>query len=130
MLTSSTNAVLELATSITKLQSEKSNATFYDVATAWKRVQQFRDRVISVYYDILISLYNEQPMPGVIPPNSKANALFNHFGNNRLNGDIGNLSGVTVSLNLFYSILIVIVIKVYTYLPYRRLRQRKTDVVY
>mmetsp|Transcript_4365 Transcript_4365/g.6292 ORF Transcript_4365/g.6292 Transcript_4365/m.6292 type:complete len:916 (+) Transcript_4365:298-3045(+) len=96
MLTSSMNSVVELVTAINKLDNEKSNTTFYDVATAWKRVQQFRDRVISVYYDVLVSLYNEQALPGVIPPNSQANAILNHFGNNRLTGDIGNLSGVTL----------------------------------
>jgi len=96
MLTSSINAVIELATAISKLESDSSNPAFANVANAWKQVEQFRNRVLGVYYSALVHIYDEQAIPSVIPPNSKTSASVDPFGNNRLIGDIGNLSGVTM----------------------------------
>jgi len=99
MLTSSVNALLELTTAISKLESDTSNPAFADVASAWKRVKQFRNRVLSVYYNTLVHIYDEQAIHSVLPPNSSKQANehnIDHFGNNCLIGDIGNLSGVTM----------------------------------
>jgi hypothetical protein len=105
MLQTASNTVIELASFIVKLDTENtSNNNYYEVSSAWKRVQSYRDRVIGLYHQVLAFIYEEAPVPGVFPTTTAAatnnsNSQLNAFGNNRLSGDVGNLSGITVSVS-------------------------------
>jgi hypothetical protein len=96
LLQASVTAAIDLAYNIAKLETGASNAGFSNVATSWKRVKSYRDRVMGVYYDVLVYIYREQPSPSVTPPNSSNDPQLTAFGNNRLAGDVGNLAGVTI----------------------------------
>ena len=98
MMQSSVSAVVELASAVIKLDGpyENSNLAYLDVANAWKRVQSYRSRVMGVYYNVLAHLYQEPDHVAVYPLKSNATSQLNAFGNNRLNGDVGTLSGITV----------------------------------
>lgn len=100
MLQSAIGSVIELTSTIASLDNTNaSGAAYYDVASSWKRVQSYRDRVLGLYYHVLTYIYEEQGVPSVFPNNSNnnSNPQLNAFGNNRLSGDVGNLSWVTVS---------------------------------
>ena len=108
MLVSSCNSLIDLASAI--LSSSKSgnqstnsgggvdgvNASFsyYEIPGLWKRAKSYRDRVLGVYLDVLIFLLRpEEASEGATSGSSDATK----FGNNRLSGDIGDLSSITVS---------------------------------
>ena len=99
MMHSSVNAAIELASCVSALDGSSgsiSNAAYYEVANAWKRMQSYRNRVMGVYYAVLAYLYEEPDVPSVNPMNASDTSHLNAFGNNRLSGDVGNLSGITV----------------------------------
>lgn len=98
MLQSAIGSVIELTSTIASLDSTNaSSAAYYDVASSWKRVQSYRDRVLGLYYHVLTYIYEEPGVPSAFPNNNNSNPQLNGFGNNRLSGDVGNLSWVTVS---------------------------------
>lgn len=101
MLQSANNTVIEIATLIGKLDASSGNNNYYEISTSWKRVVSYRDRVMGVYYQVLVYIYQEPVLPGITPVTSaattNANSQLNGFGNNKMSGDVGNLSGVTVS---------------------------------
>jgi len=98
MLQTAVNTVIELASAIGKLDPAAKNNNFYEISTAWKRVQSYRDRVMGMYYEVLVFIYQETAPPGVCPEaaaTNNNNSQLNGFGNNKLSGDVGNLSDVT-----------------------------------
>lgn len=100
MIVNSANTLIDLAAAINAAgKGDESSATFYEIATLWKRSKSYRDRVLGVYTDVLSYILNDgqQTSSGSAPDLTK-------FGNNRLTGDIGDLSGLTVSLLLIFSI--------------------------
>jgi hypothetical protein len=77
--------------------------------SVWLRTTQYRDRVVAVYAAVLTELYHESPigitsgLSAATTPNSPA---FDRYGNNQLHNcgnDIGNLTGVSVSVEIHTS---------------------------
>lgn len=106
MIVNSTNSLIDLASAISAAGrgEETSSATYYEIASLWKRSKSFRDRVLAVYADVLSYILND----GQQTSHSSSPEL-TKYGNNRLTGDIGDFSGLTVSslnflLRLFHSI--------------------------
>jgi len=82
-------------------------SVLYDVPIQWRRAKTYRDRVIGVYLEVLQYMYQEEPLNAsaavaaaaaatttIITP-SPTDPDLTRFGNNRMSGDIGNLSGLT-----------------------------------
>jgi hypothetical protein len=110
LLNSATNSVLELTSAILQLETSAGAtvnlpAKYNEIASAWKRVQSYRNRVLGLFYSIFIYIYEEADSPDVYPASSNNFSQLNSFGNNKLSGDIGNLSGITVGLKMFPSTL-------------------------
>lgn len=98
MLQSSIAALIDLATiiiSVDQNAAPPTNQTYFEISSAWKRTKSYRDRVLGVYFEVLAHIYQEQRQITVAPLDSKASSQLTPFGNNRVSGDIGNLSGVT-----------------------------------
>lgn len=73
-------------------------SVLYDVPVQWRRAKTYRDRVIGVYLEVLQYIYQEEP--STVSTAAAAAPLstdpdLTRFGNNRMSGDIGNLSGLT-----------------------------------
>jgi hypothetical protein len=111
MIQAALSAVIDLASAILALEGGSSggsntnnnNAACAEIANSWKRVQSYRNRVMGLYYPVLAYIYEEPPVPSVNPINNansnnanNSNSQLNAFGNNKLSGDVGNLSGITV----------------------------------
>ena len=64
----------------------------YEVPALWKRATTFRNRVLGVYLEVLLYLY-QQPCES----SSATEAEFTRYGNNMLRGDLGSLNRLTVS---------------------------------
>jgi len=96
MIVSALNSLIEVATILVKnsgseSQQGMSNYT-YELPGLWRRSKTYRDRVLGMYLDVLLVLYGQ--------PSSSAGSTspdITKYGNNHLSGDIGNLSGLTVS---------------------------------
>jgi hypothetical protein len=100
MITSSANSIVDLAVAI--LGSSKSSSsidekslTLFEVPAMWKRVKSYRDRVLGVYSEVLHCTLEDrtETAPGSMISSSSPD--LNQFGNNRLVGDVGDLSGLT-----------------------------------
>ncbi len=93
MLINAANSLIDLASAISAAgRGDESGAVHYELAQLWKRSKSYRDRVLAVYADVLNYILNDgqQTSNGAAPDLTK-------YGNNRVTGDIGNLSGLTVS---------------------------------
>jgi hypothetical protein len=99
MLLSSTNSLIDLASAINSTatasgEDSTSNQSFayYEIPSLWKRAKSYRDRVLSVYAEVLTYILKDRQ-------ESIANSTsdLTKYGNNRPTGDIGDLSGLTVS---------------------------------
>ena len=89
------NTLIDLASAISAAQQSGSGAidprNFYEIQTLWKRAKNYRDRILAVYADVLsYILHDGQQTTDVQDP------TLTKYGNNRLSGDIGDLSGLTV----------------------------------
>lgn len=96
MIINSANSLIDLASAISSVgPRDDSPATFYEIAQHWKRSKSYRDRVLAVYADVLSYILNsgQQTSHTTAPHLTK-------YGNNRLAGDIGDLSGLTVSTKM------------------------------
>ena len=93
MMINAANSLIDLASAISAAgRGEDSSAAYYEIASLWKRSKSFRDRVLGVYADVLSYILND----GQQTSNSSGSGL-TKYGNNRLSGDIGDLTGLTVS---------------------------------
>ena len=112
MLQSSVNSVIELASAITSIDSSNNNGNnnnaYYEISSAWKRVLSYRNRVMGVFYHVLAYIYEEPDVSSrVNSANGNNGQQTNSFGNNRLSGDVGNLSGITVRFVFFHYVVVV-----------------------
>lgn len=92
MIINSANSLIDLASAVSAVgRGDEPAATYYEIAQLWKRSKSYRDRVLAVYADVLNYILNngQQTSNGSTPDLTK-------YGNNRLVGDIGDLSGLTV----------------------------------
>jgi hypothetical protein len=97
MLDASLTCVIDVCSAIIAQQNKAGNFAYYDVVSLWKRTKSYQDRVLGLYHDVLSYLYEENTSCLGLPPTAKSSAHTTRFGNNRMTGDVGNLSGVTVS---------------------------------
>ena len=100
MLDASLTCVIDVCSAIIAQQNKAGNFAYYDVVSLWKRTKSYQDRVLGLYHDVLSYLYEENTSCLGLPPTAKSSAHTTRFGNNRMTGDVGNLSGVTVSLHM------------------------------
>ena len=70
------------------------NCERYEVIPMWKKVCQYRNRVLGMYHDVLHCLLVENGDGAFNPDHSGGNAL-TKYGSNRLVGDIGKLTDVS-----------------------------------
>jgi hypothetical protein len=73
-----------------------SNSSIHssNIPGLWRRAKMVRDRVLGVYLEVLLYLYQQAPTSC----NSNQDAFINKFGNNRLQGDVGTLGNLTVRI--------------------------------
>ena len=106
MLVSSCNSLIDVASAILQTSQSANQSTnpgsggidgvnasfsYYEIPGLWKRAKSYRNRVLGVYLDVLLFLLRPEEEHG---PNASSDTT--RFGNNRLKGDIGNLSSITV----------------------------------
>ena len=92
MIVNSANTLVDLALAINLAsRGESSTGLHVDIAQLWNRSKSYRDRVLGVYAEVLNFLLND----GQQSSNPLFPELTKYF-NNRLSGDIGDLSGLTV----------------------------------
>jgi hypothetical protein len=101
MLMSSATSIIDLAQGILSAaktggndSSSNSTVAYHELPTLWKRAKSYRDRVIAVYVEVLQYIYDEARTDA--PPSLQSDLT--KYGNNKMSGDIGDLSGLTVSL--------------------------------
>ncbi|GAX21865.1 hypothetical protein FisN_30Hh066 [Fistulifera solaris] len=91
MLLAASNAIIEVLSVIVPGSSEGSSISRGDVASQWNHALSYKDRVLGVYLESLLYLFRQPPSathPKV--------ADLTRFGNNKLTGDLGDLSGLTL----------------------------------
>ena len=97
MLEHSVNCIAELTVALKQQQMRNSGATGYgrteNIPGIWKRARMYRNRVLAVYKDVLAHLYRMPPDTSSV--HAVASPDVTPYGNNRLVGDIGSLSGLT-----------------------------------
>lgn len=102
MLVSSSDSILDLGQAIISASKTTGNDStsnpgfaYYEIPSLWKRAKSYKDRVIAVYAEVLHYIFTEgNDTSGSLPSD------ITKYGNNRLSGDIGDLSGLTVSKKL------------------------------
>lgn len=100
MVTSAADSVIEVTSILSGSDksggdstSASSNfSTSYELPGLWRRARSYCDRVLGVYLEVLLYIF-QQPSESSI---SNAASDLTKYGNNRVAGDIGSLSGVTV----------------------------------
>lgn len=96
MINASSISIIDLAQAIASAgntQSGSQSYTSYEIPAMWKRAKSYRDRVLAVYKEVLQYIYDESSDE----PPSPVNSDTTKYGNNKVSGDIGDLSGLTVS---------------------------------
>ena len=117
MLISSSNSLIELASAIlsTKGGSQSAagdeipktsnpNLAYYEIPGLWKRAKSYRDRVIGVYAEVLAFILKGRDAT----TGENSTTGFTKYGNNRLSGDVGDLTGLTVCRRAEIAIPIVV----------------------
>ncbi|KAL3925460.1 MAG: hypothetical protein SGILL_000401 [Bacillariaceae sp.] len=95
MITTSANSLIDLTVAIlgtSKPDGSGSSMSVHEVPALWKRAKSYRDRVLGVYTEVLHYTLQDRPTAA---PSSGAAPDLDQFGNNRLSGDVGDLSGLT-----------------------------------
>jgi hypothetical protein len=101
MIISSSNSIVDLASAI--LSASKAGAdsgssnpgyAYYEIPGLWKRAKSHRDRVLAVYAEVLTFIFERSD-----ESSNSATTDVTKYGNNRLAGDIGDLSGLTVRVH-------------------------------
>jgi hypothetical protein len=101
MISSSANSIMDLAVAILgssqpgAIANSNNNTSFYEVPSLWKRAKSYRDRVLGVYSEVLHCTLQDRPELAPTSSHSTSSPDLNQFGNNRLIGDVGDLSGLT-----------------------------------
>jgi hypothetical protein len=93
MITTSANSVIDLTVALLGSPSaDGGSMAVYEVPALWKRARSYRDRVLGVYTEVLHYTLQDRPTAA---PSSGSHPDLDQFGNNRLVGDVGDLSGLT-----------------------------------
>mmetsp|Transcript_7798 Transcript_7798/g.18794 ORF Transcript_7798/g.18794 Transcript_7798/m.18794 type:complete len:912 (+) Transcript_7798:200-2935(+) len=95
MINASAISIMDLAQAIASAgttQSGTQSYTAYEIPAMWKRAKSYRDRVLAVYMEVLQYIYDESSDQASSPIMSDTTK----YGNNKLSGDIGDLSGLTL----------------------------------
>ena len=100
MLISASNSIIDFAEAVSSKNSSGEEPTFtnqtleyFEISSLWKRSKSYRDRVLGVYAETLHFILNDcQDTLGNSPSD------LTKYGNNKLSGDIGDLSGLTVRI--------------------------------
>jgi len=87
MITSAANAIKEVPLALLNPRSTRKS-----LPDLWTSALVYRNRVLGMFADVLLCLYG-QPASGIHDSDSD----LTRYGNNRLSGDIGDLSDLTVS---------------------------------
>jgi hypothetical protein len=93
MVQSSASCVVDLCQAILASTGGGGAAGYYDVPGLWARTKSYRDRVLGMYLDVLMYLFREPDSSGSTGDTTK-------YGNNKISGDIGDLSGLTEQARL------------------------------
>lgn len=101
MLISASNSIIDFAEAVSSKNSSGEEPTFtnqtleyFEISSLWKRSKSYRDRVLGVYAETLHFILNDcQDTLGNSPSD------LTKYGNNKLSGDIGDLSGLTVRIS-------------------------------
>lgn len=94
MMVSSADALLQVVETLAKAcptaaqPQPRHSPDLYDLPIYWRRAGTYRDRVLGVYVEVLGHLYGDA---------HTSQSDLTRYGNNRLVGDVGNLSGLTPS---------------------------------
>lgn len=94
MISASCVSIMDLAQAIASAgttQSGSQSYTTYEIPAMWNRAKSYRDRVLAVYMEVLQYIYSCDQSSSPSMSNTTK------YGNNELSGDIGDLSGLTVS---------------------------------
>ncbi|GKY93056.1 hypothetical protein MPSEU_000273900 [Mayamaea pseudoterrestris] len=99
MITLACESIMEVAQAIVSSNPKSANRrannnTLYDLPIVWSRAKSYRDRILGVYVEVLLYVYQESPLDSS-KPTSVMPADLTRFGNNRLSGDVGDLSGLS-----------------------------------
>ena len=133
MITSATDCLIELGNTLGAVPdnptttnnnngSSSKNTTLHQLPNLWRRVKGYRDRVLGVFLDVLLYIYNpedysnssltlsatvdaapsttttpDDPLVTTVASNGYGPGL-TRYGNNRFSGDIGHFNGLTVRL--------------------------------
>jgi len=90
----SVNTLVDLAVAVSAAgRGEASRASYFEIVQLWNRTKSYRDRVLGVHGDVLHYILNDGQQS--CHPQSPDLTKYSH---NRLSGDIGDLSGLTVRL--------------------------------
>ncbi|CAJ1940042.1 unnamed protein product [Cylindrotheca closterium] len=93
MINASSISIMDLAQAIASAgntQSGSQSYAAYEIPAMWKRAKSYRDRVLAVYLEVLQYIYSSDE------PSSPTMSNTTKYGNNKLSGDIGDLSGLTL----------------------------------
>lgn len=109
MLMSSSTSIIDLAQAILSAGKTGGNDAssnpayaYYEIPSLWKRAKSYRDRVLAVYVEVLQYIYDE----GTSDTGSPRMSDLTRYGNNKMSGDVGDFSGLTVSFVFFKSIFL------------------------
>jgi hypothetical protein len=102
MVTSAADSLIEVASILSGNTNNANNngnndnfSASYELPGLWRRARSYTDRVLGVYLEVLLYIF-QQPSDSSIN-STESDRDLTKCGNNRLAGDIGSLSGVTVS---------------------------------
>ena len=102
MLLSATDSLLEVVSIVSPVDATNAQRVARqapDLPGLWRHAKSYRDRVLGVYLEVLLYLYRKSPTAS-----HPTEPDLNKYGNNRMNGDIGDITSLTVSgrvMNLF-----------------------------
>jgi hypothetical protein len=91
MIVAASQHLIEVASALASSDSAGSARRSPDLPGLWRHAMSYRDRVLGVYLDVLLHLFRHP-----VSPTHPTDPGLTKYGNNRLSGDLGNLSGLTV----------------------------------
>lgn len=108
MITTAAGCLIDLGDLL--VQDPVPNNTLHQLPNMWRRTKGYRDRVLGVFLDVLLYIYNQDSTSSLAlsvetqtTNNDTATTVANgygpgltRYGNNRFSGDIGHFNGLTV----------------------------------
>lgn len=94
----------DFATAIHSAGPELAVTKIYENIVLWKQAKSYRDKVLAVFAEVLNYILNDG-----LQSTHPSSPELTKYGNNRLSGDVGDLSTLTVStlvkLAIMYTLL-------------------------